>query len=311
MSAKYSITKLLLIVFLIGCFIVLSLFFWSSYRIDSRERYTGQQLAIDGAFIKVGGVNTHLIRKGKGKPLILIHGIFSSSFVWHKNIDALAEHFDVIALDLKGYGYSDKPADGRYGREDFRQFVLDFMDAIKVNKAVLVGHSWGGGIAMDLALQHPERVEKLVLINSTGYPPEPSFVEWLLRVPGVGRLILAACDKGTFARILKERVFFDPELVTEEEVEGWMRPYYVRGAAQAALELRNYHFDMAEEIRNISQPTLIIWGKEDKALPAEVAERFRQDIKNSVLQIIPNCGHNPQEEKPEEVNGLIKWFAGN
>jgi pimeloyl-ACP methyl ester carboxylesterase len=231
--------------------------------------------------------------------------------VWRKNIDELARCFDVIAVDLKGYGYSDKPADGKYSREDIRQFVLDFMEALKVDRAILVGHSWGGGIAVDLALHHPERVEKLILIDSTGYPPEPSFVEWLLRVPGVGWLILAACDKGTFARILKERVFFNPDLVTEEEVEGWMRPYYVRGASQAALELRNYHFDMAEEIRNISQPTLIIWGREDKALPAEMAERFRQDIKNAVVKIIPNCGHNPQEERPEEVNELIKQFAGS
>lgn len=77
-----------------------------------------------------------------------------------------------------------------------------------------------------------------------------------------------------------------------------MRPYYVRGASQAALELRKYDFDMTEEIRNISQPTLIIWGKEDKALPTEMAERFRPAIKNSVFQIIPNCGHNPQGRKP-------------
>ncbi|MEW6327274.1 MAG: alpha/beta hydrolase [Thermodesulfobacteriota bacterium] len=260
-------------------------------------------------FVRVGDVNVHYIRKGKGKPLVLIHGVFSSSFVWRKNIDALAAHFDVIALDLKGYGYSDKPADGRYGRGDFRRFVLDFMDAIKVDKAVFVGHSWGDGIVLDLALAYPDRVEKLVLIDSTSYPPESSFVEWLLRVPGVGRLILAACDKGTFARILKERVFFNPDLVTEEEVEGWMRPYYVRGASQAALELRQYDFDMTEEIRNISQPALVIWGGEDKALPVKMAERFGQDIKNAVVKIIPNCGHNPQEEKPEEINQLISRFG--
>jgi len=303
--------RILLVGLLIFCLGAISLFLWSSYRIDSRERYTGQQLAIDGTFIKVGGVNTHLIRKGKGKPLILVHGVFSSSCVWRKNIDELARCFDVIAVDLKGYGYSDKPADGKYSREDIRQFVLDFMEALKVDRAILVGHSWGGGIAVDLALHHPERVEKLILIDSTGYPPKSSLVAWLLKLPGIGRFLLAASDRKTFENILKEKVFFNPGLVTKEEVEGWMRPYYVRGAAQAALELRNYHFDMAEEIRNISQPTLIIWGKEDKALPAEMAERFRQDIKNSVLQIIPNCGHNPQEEKPEEVNGLIKWFAGN
>lgn len=190
--------RIILAGLLIFCLITVFLFLWSSYRIDSRERYTGQQLAIDGKFIKLGEVNTHYIRKGKGKPLILVHGVFSSSCVWRKNIDKLARCFDVIAVDLKGYGYSDKPADGKYSREDIRQFVLDFMEALKVDRAILVGHSWGGGIAVDLALHHPER------IDSIGYPSEPSFVEWLLRVPGVGRLILAACDKGTFARILKK-----------------------------------------------------------------------------------------------------------
>ncbi|MDP2993175.1 MAG: alpha/beta fold hydrolase [Deltaproteobacteria bacterium] len=108
---------------LIFCLITVSLFLWSSCRIASRERYTGQQLAKDGEFIKVGEVNTHYIRKGNGKPLVLIHGIFSSSCVWRKNIDELSKHFDVIAVDLKGYGYSDKPADGKYSREDFRQAI--------------------------------------------------------------------------------------------------------------------------------------------------------------------------------------------
>ncbi len=294
------------------CLITVSFFLWSSHRVNSREQYTGQQLARDGEFIRAGYIiNTHYIRKGNGKPLVLIHGIFSSSFAWHKNIDELSKHFDVIAVDLKGYGYSDKLADGRYGREDIREFVIRFMDAIKVDRAILVGHSWGGGIAVDLALHHPERVEKLILIDSTGYPPKSSLIAWLLKLPGIGRFLLAASDRKTFENILKEKVFFNPGLVTKEEVEGWMRPYYVRGAAQAALELRNYHFDMAEEIRNISQPTLIIWGKEDKALPVEMTERFGQDIKNAVVKIIPNCGHNPQEEKPEEVNESIKWFVEN
>jgi len=88
------------------------------------------------------------------------------------------------------------------------------------------------------------------------------------------------------------------------DASGALDHIMVRGASQAALELRKHDFDMTEEIRNISQPTLIIWGREDKTLPVEMTERFGQDIKNAVVKIIPNCGHNPQEEKPEEVN---KW----
>lgn len=301
--------RILLISLLIFYLLIASLFLQSSYRISSREVYTGQQLATEGRFIKVGDVNTHYIRKGKGKPLVLIHGIFSSVFVWHKNIDELSRYFDVIAVDLKGYGYSDKPADGRYSREEIRQFMIDFMDAVNVEKAILVGHSWGGGIAMDLALACPQRIEKLILIDSTGYPLKHNFLSWLLKLPGMGKFLLALCDKNTLEWILKKGVFFDPSLVTTEEVEGWIRPYYVKGSVQAALELRNFDFVIGKNIKDISCPALIIWGQDDKCLPVKFAERFKQDIKGSVLKIIPNCGHNPQEEKPKEVNELIRKFV--
>ena len=301
--------KNILIGLLIFCLLIISVFWWSSYRISSREVYTGQELATEGRFVKVGDVNAHYIREGKGKPLILIHGIFSSVFVWHKNIDELSRYFDVIAVDLKGYGYSDKPSDERYSREDIRQFMIDFMDAIQVDKAVFAGHSWGGGIAMDLALTCPQRVEKLVLINSTGYPLKHNFFSWVLKLPGMGKLLLAVCDKEIVEWILRKGVFFEPSLVTDEEIEGWIRPYYVKGSVQAALELRNFDFVIGEQIKDISCPALIIWGQDDKCLPVKFAERFKQDIKGSVLNIIPNCGHNPQEEKPKEVNELIRKFV--
>jgi len=301
--------KILLVSLLIFCLITASLFLWSSYRISSREVYSGQELSTEGDFVKVGDVNTHYIRKGNGKPLLLIHGIFSSAFVWHKNIDDLSRHFDVIAADLKGYGYSDKPADGKYSREDIRQFVLDFMDAIQVGKAVLAGHSWGGGIATDLALAHPDRVEKLILIDSTGYQLKHNFFASLLKLPGMAKFLMGICNKRILEWVLSKGVFFDPSLVTDEEIDGWIRPYYVKGAVQAALGIRNFDFVIGKKIKDISCPTLIIWGQDDKCLPVEMAEKFKKDIKNSVLKIIPNSGHNPQEEKPKEVNELIKQFA--
>ncbi|MBW1794406.1 MAG: alpha/beta hydrolase [Deltaproteobacteria bacterium] len=266
-------------------------------------------MAKDGEFVKLGTVKVHYIRKGRGRPLILIHGIFSSSFVWHKNIEDLSNFFDVIALDLKGYGYSDKPADGKYSREDFRQFLIGFMDAIQVKKATIVGHSWGGGLAIDFSTRFPQRTEKVVLINSVGYPFKSSPAGWFINVPGAAKLLLGFANAKTFEKILKKYIFFNPQLVTKEEVEGWVRPYFVKGAAHAALQLRTYDFDMTQSIRTMTHPTLIIWGREDRCLPLKLAERFKQDIRNSSLKIIPNSGHNPQEEQPTKVKDLIVEFV--
>lgn len=162
---------------------------------------------------------------------------------------------------------------------------------------------------MDLALTCPQRVEKLVLIDSAGYPLKHNFFSWLLKLPGMGKFLLAVCDKEIVEWILRKGVFFEPSLVTDKEIEGWIRPYYVKGAAQAALELRNFDFVIGEHIKDISCPTLIIWGKEDKSLPVKMAEKFKKDIKDSMLNIIPNCGHNTQEEKPKKVNDLIRNFV--
>ena len=299
---------LLLIGFLLIFFIFVSFFALSNYLINSRESYTGSQFSKEGDFISVGGVNTHYIRKGRGNPLLLIHGIFSSSFVWHRNINTLSRNFDVIAIDLKGYGYSDKPADGKYSQKDIREFLIHFMDALRINKAVLIGHSWGGGIAMDLALSCPERFEKLVLIDSTGYKLKFSSLKWLLKIHCLGQFVLTFFDEKAVGRILKHWVFFNPSLVTGEELQGWINPYYVKGATLAALEIRKINFNMEDRIKYLSHPTLIIWGKEDKFLNVEISKKFERDIKNSILKIIEDCGHNPQEEKPEEVNKIISEF---
>ena len=119
---------------------------------------------------------------------------------------------------------------------------------------------------------------------------------------------LAFLNKRAVGRILRKAIFFEPSIATDEEIEGWMKPYSVKGSAQAAMELRKVDFVMEEVIRKISQPTLIIWGQKDKIFPVEMARRFKAEIRDASLKIATNCRHNPQEEKPEEVNSLIKAF---
>ncbi|MFC1657380.1 alpha/beta fold hydrolase [Candidatus Moduliflexota bacterium] len=248
----------------------------------------------------------HFTRRGQGRSLILIHGILSSSFVWRRNIDALARHFDVVALDLMGHGGSDMVEGETYTRESLRRFMTEFMDTIGIRKASFVGHSWGGGIAVDLARAHPERVEKLVLIDSTGYPGGNRLAEWLITRCGILAPLLGPFGKFLVRGALARSVFFDRDLMTEEEVDGWLRS--VRSSVGSLSKLRNYEMIMDSEIRKVSHPTLIIWGKEDRVMPHELAERFHRDIDRSILKVIDRCGHNPQEEKPEEVNRVIRDF---
>jgi pimeloyl-ACP methyl ester carboxylesterase len=256
--------------------------------------------------VSVSGNRIHFIRKGRGKSLILIHGILSSSFVWRRNLDYLSKHFDVVALDVVGHGHSDKPDDGGYSREAIRRFMKGFMDALDIDQAYLAGHSWGGGIAMDMALAHPGRVEKLVLLDSTGYSGGTLLAEWLLMRNVFLSPALNLLGRPLVRAALRKAVFHETSLVTDSEVEGWLRD--ARAGARSLLRLRNYNLVMEGGIPSISQPTLVLWGREDRLMPRELAERFRRDIGRCTLNILDQCGHNPQEERPVEVNEAICRF---
>jgi pimeloyl-ACP methyl ester carboxylesterase len=256
-------------------------------------------------FLAVAGQKAYFIRKGRGKTLVLLHGILASSFVWRRNIDPLARHFDVVAPDIKGHGRSDKAGRGQFSREGIRAFMMALLDSLGVERAFLAGHSWGGGIALDLALSHPDRVEKVVLLDSTGYPGGNGLAERLLRSRVLPPL-LTLLGRPLVRYMLKKGVFFDRSLVTDEEIDHWLAS--ARASAPTLPMLRAYDFVMDEEIAKISQPVLILWGKEDRLMPQEMAEHFHRDIRDSTLRVIKNCGHNPQEEKPEEVNQAMRDF---
>jgi pimeloyl-ACP methyl ester carboxylesterase len=256
--------------------------------------------------VSVAGNRVHYIRMGQGKSLILIHGILSSSFVWRRNIDYLSRRFDVVALDVMGHGNSDRPDAGEYSRENIRRFMTDFMDALDIDQAFLAGHSWGGGIAMDMALAHSGRVEKLVLLDSTGYSGENPLAEWLLMRNVFLSAVLRLVGRPLVRAALRKAVFYDASLATDEEVEGWLHD--ARAGARSLLRLRDYDLVMEGDIPYISQPTLVLWGREDPLMPRDLAERFRRDIGRCTLNILEQCGHNPQEEKPAEVNEAICRF---
>lgn len=298
------ITALTMTITLIGptCILVDSL----------KEPIPLEEAARNGSFKNIEGKKVHYIVKGRGEAVILIHGLGDSYHSWRFNIDSLSRHFKVCALDLKGFGFSEKPKDEDYSIKGFAHFVAKFMDALGIEKAFVIGHSMGGAIALELALDFPERVKKLVLVDNVGYRPKGSIlfgiIFYMAKLPAIGETLIAPQWKF----LIKNRVgsaYYDKIFVTDERIEEFKKARSTEGGKRGLLStIRAMNFSVGHRIKHITQPTLIVWGKEDKLISVDMASRYKKDIKNSRVKIFPQCGHNPHEEKAQEFNQLVIDF---
>jgi pimeloyl-ACP methyl ester carboxylesterase len=271
---------------------------------------------LKGQYIKVKNIETYYITRGKGYPLILIHGLPGSSYTWRNNMLSLAEHFQVYALDLKGFGYSDKPA-GDYSLDIHAEFIKDFMEILNIPSAAFIGSSYGGGVCMTMALRYPERVSQLVLIGSIGYP----FGKWIVDFTWLSRLqeltFYALPFIPSLAKLLirkaYESAYYDSGLINKEMIEEGYRVVCLKGLVDSYFATARALDEewLGNNIKSLTKSTLIIAGSEDKIVPRWVAERLHSEIKDSGLEIIPECGHIPQEEKPIITNNLIIEFLQN
>jgi pimeloyl-ACP methyl ester carboxylesterase len=267
----------------------------------------------DSAMLPLASAPICYVRKGQGAPVLLLHGVPLSLLTWRHNIDYLAKQSTVFAIDMKGYGMSGKPT-GSYTPESHASVIGEFLDKLAVPQVSIVGSSYGCAVAVALAHAQPERVDKLVLINSVGYPGGPHSLERLLRIR-----ILAALLRPTLrSTMLGQRIFAsglrksytNPRLASKELVEAYFG-LLRRDSGDVTFLATLQQFQEAEVARKlamISQQTLIIWGAEDHVLPATNAQLIHRDIQSSRLEIIPGCGHLPHEEAPEVVNLLIAQF---
>jgi len=269
----------------------------------------------DCEFVEVNGLRTRYVAKGQGDALLLIHGFSSSLYTWRASLDALAQQYRVYALDLKGFGFSDKP-DSDYTIDEYVDFVAEFMNKLDMDSAVLCGNSMGGNISWRLALKYPDRVSKLILVDASGYPSDhtgvPFFVR-LGRLPGAGNFFGLLTTRSRIRDSL-ESAYFDDRKVAERTVDSYFYPMKTKGAMHAVLsrlrsssqETANWH----ESISSIKQPTLIVWGAEDTWVPVDNAHKFHKDIAGAQLVLFPDCGHLPQEELPEEFAERVLQFLG-
>jgi pimeloyl-ACP methyl ester carboxylesterase len=265
-------------------------------------------------FADIDGVRLHYQEKGTGTPLVLIHGYTSSTYSWKDVFEPLSKNFRVIAVDLKGFGFSGKP-DGDYSRRAQATLVVHLLDFLKVEKAWLCGNSMGGDVALHLTLMNPQRVTGLILIDSGGVevPGSGSLAPRYLLLPVVGRVLIAlSLTSDKLVRQGLQKSFYDQTKVSNERVAYYYRPLQTRGGQLAALRARaqTHDFPIEQDLNKINAPVLILWGAQDQLIPLEAGIKMNKLIKDSKLVIFDSCGHLPQEEMPARTVGEMTNFIG-
>ncbi len=284
--------------------------------------------SFDSKTVAIDGVKLHYFCGGSGPPLVLVHGLGSSAAVeFYYNLEPLAAHHRVFAVDLPGFGGSDKPALA-YTIELFVKAVRELMASQGVERAAVMGVSMGGRVALGLALDSPEKVERLVLVDALGVgTPRRVLAYRILLTKGLGELTL----RGT-ARALRR---MNP--ATIRRFWGWylQRPNRVdtiwsderianHGTLLATPEYRAAYLSALRSIAGMRQlrdgvvvedrlaelrmPTLLIWGRHDHIFPASHAEMAKDRIPNGRLEIFDDSGHTPQMEEPDRFNRLVLDF---
>lgn len=281
------------------------------YRDELAKALAGRTLPWQGEFAAVDDLDVHYVEEGTGQPVLLLHGLAGWSFTWRHNLSHLARRHRVIAPDLKGFGLTDKRAPTGYSLDDQAAFVRDFMDTLAIDRAVLVGHSMGGEIALRLALSAPERVQALVLVASAGYVTSvPAQVRRLPHLPLATLLVRLLFMNRRFARRCLTLGYGDPSLVSEATIAGYLLPVATPHAAPALLRvLAEMDFGRtADRIRTVKHPTQIIWGQRDRFTPPRHADRFHAEISGSRLCSFRAVGHMVPEEIPDDFNALVSDF---
>ena len=258
-------------------------------------------------FVEVKGQLVHLRDEGpRGDPVpvVLLHGTGASLHTWDGWVAALKPHRRVIRFDLPGFGLTG-PFAGRYARDDYRgdtyaRFVLDMLDALRVPRAVVGGNSLGGEVAWRVATLAPDRVERVILVDATGYRFEPDSVPLgfrIARVPLLNRLAEHLLPRALVAASVAS-VYGDPTRVTAPLVDRYFE-LTLREGNRRALGLRLQQLDPGDDaarLKALAVPTLVLWGGRDRLVPRTNADRFVADIRGARLVTFPELGHVPQEE---------------
>ena len=288
--------------------------------------------ALRAGTLQLGDLRVHELRGGRGTPVVFVHGLGSSGYMeWRFNLEAAAADHRVFAPDLPGYGRTEKP-NVRYTIGYFAKFVADYMEERGLRKAAVVGTSLGGRVALEVALENPELVRKLVLVNALGLGrprPQPAQLAYgLVTLPRVGEAVMRFTRSAlrwapprTIRRVAGRLAGSksDLEKVMDDSYLENLRELYETDAFHNAYlstvralvhpsALRGGQHDATARLHELKIPVQLIWGSNDPLFPLEHATRAHALISNCRLAVIEGAGHTPQAERPEEFNRVLHDF---
>ena len=261
----------------------------------------------------ISDIKLHVNTKGEGATLILMHGFGSSSYSFHYLVEPLSKKFRVYNLDLKGFGDSPKPKDYRYSVYDQAILVSKFIKDNSLKDVTLIGHSYGGGVALSLALMDQSNIKKMVLIDPAAYKQYiPSLIR-RIKTPIVGPAVFYLLPSSYEVKESYRYAFYDKQKIEQSTIDIMANNLKKDNAKQVYI----YAIDdlIPEDIDEVSKrygqikiPTLLIWGEKDVVIRKSKGYKLQNDLQNAQLKIIKNCGHIPHEERPKEVLKYLLEF---
>ncbi len=248
---------------------------------------------------KLNDIELYYEIHGKGDPIIFIHGWADDCSIWKHYIESFARKYKVIVYDHRGHGRSDKP-EGNYSIKTLANDLYALTQRLDLGKVTLVGHSMGGMTVLVFALDHPNVIQKLVLVGACAKMPI------LNSIMGIMRYII---PYKKFLRLSQKSGYYKPsEQLIKRSMDMAMNTS--KYAAYESLKEMTQHYDIRREVSNIEVPTLIIVGEKDKNMPVTLSQYLNKEIKGSILQVIANSGHTVMVEKPNEFGQALEKFIG-
>lgn len=261
------------------------------------------------------GVRMRVLEAGSERlpPVVLVHSFFASHLEFDDVIDSLARRFHVIAPDLPGFGESEKPTPSKYpyGVEAFAEATADLIAAYGVGRAFVVGHALGGAVALTLATHHAELVARLALVAPLCYPFPLGWLGRLPRMPVLGGLLFKQLyGYRAFRSHFLRRVFANDAIAPLERIDRHYELFNSPSARESAYAVLSGMLDtrpVVARIPRITQPTLVLWGRDDPILPAALALRLVREIPNARLELF-DTAHSPHEARPQEFVFIVTEF---
>jgi pimeloyl-ACP methyl ester carboxylesterase len=275
----------------------------------------------DSRFLEVNGLKVHYKTTGQGEPaLILLHGFAASTFSWHAVMVPLSHNYQVVAFDRPAFGLTERPiswsGENPYSPEFQPKLTMGLIDQLGINKAILVGNSAGGAVAVLTALRYPERVQALILVDpaiyiNSGGPGWLRLLAWTPQMQHIGPLIARQIQ--SWGRNLAEMAWHDPSKITAEDWAVYTRPTQVENWDKALwyLTAASQDLRLEEQLEKLHLPILVITGDDDRIVPTEQSIRLASELPNAKLVVISDCGHLPQEERPQAFLEAVDSFLND